>query len=76
MTDRLIRRAQVLELTGLSRTTLWKMEREGRFPRRRQVGRAAVAWSEREVVEWMQGLPLAASHHEPAITRRGDDEAS
>lgn len=59
MADRLLRRREVLELTGLSRTTLWNMEREGRFPRRRQVGKSAVAWSEREVVRWMDGLPLA-----------------
>lgn len=56
--DKLLRRRDVIALTGLSRTTLWVMEREGRFPRRRKVGPAAVAWSEREVMEWMQNLPV------------------
>jgi prophage regulatory protein len=39
----------VLSLTGLSKATIWRMERDGRFPRRQKVGKRAVCWRESEV---------------------------
>lgn len=65
MGDRLLRRREVLALTGLGKTTLWRMERKGQFPKRRQVGASVVAWSEQEVMEWMKGLPPAGQEAEP-----------
>lgn len=45
--------------TGLHRATIFRMEAEGRFPMRRQVGLRAVRWLEREIDQWMETLPLA-----------------
>lgn len=53
--DRLIRVDEVIELTGLARTTIWRRERDGDFPARRRLGENSVAWSEREVLEWIAG---------------------
>lgn len=39
-------------LTGLSRWTLWRMERDARFPRSIKVG-AKRLWIESEVRAWM-----------------------
>ena len=47
---RLLRIAEVMQLVGLKRTTLWKMEREGKFPARVRVGERAVRWRESEVL--------------------------
>jgi len=52
-TRRLLRLDTVMFLTGLFRTTLWRMEREGRFPRCRKIGKHTVAWRESEVQAWL-----------------------
>lgn len=63
--DRLIRVDEVIELTGLSRTTLWRRERAGDFPARRRLGANSVAWSEREVLEWVDSQPRNEDTEEP-----------
>jgi prophage regulatory protein len=40
--------------TGLSRSTIWRLERQGCFPRHRRISRNAVAWLEAEIADWMQ----------------------
>jgi prophage regulatory protein len=51
---RLLRFPAVRERTGLSRSTIWRLERSGLFPRHRQISLNAVAWSEKEIVDWIQ----------------------
>ena len=53
MNDKFIRRAEVLKRTGLSVATIWRKERAGDFPARRQLGPNSVAWLESEVLAWM-----------------------
>jgi len=43
---------QVHALTGKSRTTIWRWEGQGHFPKRRQIGPKSVAWVEQEVADW------------------------
>lgn len=45
-TDRLLRIPEVLHLTGLSRTTVWRMEKAGLFPRRVKLSTNTVAYRE------------------------------
>lgn len=54
----LLRLPQVIELTGLSKTTIHRMEAQGRFPRRRQIGARAVAWNAAEIEEWIRSRQL------------------
>ena len=51
--DRFIRERECRELTALSRTTRWRLERAGQFPRRRQLSPNACGWILSEVVQWM-----------------------
>jgi prophage regulatory protein len=44
-----LRLRQVVSVTGLSRMTIWRLERAGEFPRRRQLGARSVAWLQSEV---------------------------
>ena len=44
---------RVHELTGMSRTTVWRLEVEGKFPSRRRLTGHAVGWIEEEVLEWL-----------------------
>ncbi len=39
-------------LVPLERTTIWRIEREGRFPQSRRIGKSAKAWLEAEVIKW------------------------
>ena len=51
---RLIRGSEVVKKVGLSRITVWRMEREGQFPERRRLGLGAVGWLEHEIDEWIK----------------------
>jgi len=51
---RLLRFAAVRERTGLSRSTIWRLERQGFFPRRRRISHRVVAWAAEEVEAWSQ----------------------
>jgi prophage regulatory protein len=53
MTDRLLRLPEVTKITGLSPSTIWRREKEGRFPRRRRISVRAVAWLMSEIEAWM-----------------------
>lgn len=50
---RILRKAQVLEMTGLSYSTVWRLEKAGQFPARRQLGAKSVGWIAKEVENWI-----------------------
>ena len=52
--NRIMRFPEVREISGLSRTTLWRLEKEDKFPHRVQLGKASVGWKSWEVREWVQ----------------------
>lgn len=62
---RMLRIREVIDRTGLSRTTIWRRERSGRFPRRRDLGGGLVGWAEDEIDHWLESLPVIGSE-EPA----------
>lgn len=51
--DRFIREGECRQLTGLSRSQRWRLEREGRFPARVQLSERAFAWLESELRTWI-----------------------
>lgn len=55
--SRLLRQEEVERRTGLSRTTIWRRERAGRFPRRVKLGDNSVAWREEEIEDWIASRP-------------------
>lgn len=57
MSERLLRFKEVLSKIGLSRTSLWRLERKGLFPKRRAIGPNSVAWIEKEIDNWIQSQP-------------------
>lgn len=50
---RLLRLPEVLNLTGLSRTTLYRLAANGEFPEPRRIAARAVAWPSSEVEQWI-----------------------
>ena len=57
--DRMLRREEVQERTGLSRSAIYRMMREGDFPLPRRLGQRAVRWRERDLEAWLASRPLA-----------------
>jgi predicted DNA-binding transcriptional regulator AlpA len=53
----ILRTAEVVRLTGLSRTTLWRLERSRDFPSRVRLGANSVGWREDEVRNWIDSRP-------------------
>lgn len=54
---RIIRKFEVRRITGLSDPTIWRLERQSRFPRRVRLGANSVGWHESEILEWIAELP-------------------
>ena len=51
---KLLRFPAVRERTGLSRSTIWRLERRGEFPKHRRIAPNIVAWSEPEISRWIE----------------------
>ena len=48
---------EVREATGLSRTTIWRLERQSDFPKRLRLGPNSVGWIADEIKEWIESRP-------------------
>jgi len=44
---------EVCRETRLSRTTIWRLERAGKFPARVQLGERAVGWRKADIIKWV-----------------------
>ena len=51
---RLLRFSAGRERTGLSRSTVWRLEQCGAFPKHRCISANTVAWVEGEIMSWIQ----------------------
>lgn len=49
----LLSKKTVFAMVGLSDTTIWRMERRGEFPRRKQLSKNRVAWVKKDIVNWI-----------------------
>jgi len=49
----ILRRPQVQQRTGLSRSTLYQFIKEGAFPKPVQLGLRAVGWLEADINDWI-----------------------
>lgn len=52
--QRIIRKPELLNMVGLSDPTIWRMERDGSFPKRLRLGGNSCGWLESEVLHWVQ----------------------
>jgi prophage regulatory protein len=55
--NRILPFKEVKSLTGLSRSTLWKLEKDGKFPSRRTLTSNRVGWLESEIIDWINNCP-------------------
>lgn len=52
--DKIIRIKDVIQMTGLSRTTLWRLERKGEFPKRLPLSAGSVGWRYSGIEQWVK----------------------
>jgi len=64
--SQLIRLATVVAMTGLGRSSIYKMEADGRFPDRVRLTNRSIAWPREQVEEWMRSRPRVRQ------TQKGD----
>ena len=58
--DRFVRKPECRQITGLSDTTCWRLERVGQFPKRQRISPNTVAWRLSELLAWMKSRQSAA----------------
>jgi len=54
---RVLRISNIIRLTGLSRTTIWRLEKKHNFPRRLRLSSNCVGWREDEILKWIESRP-------------------
>ena len=52
---RFMRLSEVLQLTGVSRSTIYRWMATGKFPKQVSLGANTVAWLDREIDDWILG---------------------
>lgn len=62
-TDAIIRKPEVRKITGLSDTTIWRLERAKKFPQRRRLSSSACGWLLSEVLVWVRSRPAGGNNH-------------
>jgi prophage regulatory protein len=50
----LLRKKELKKKVRMSDATIWRLERDNKFPKRLQIGPNSVAWIEAEVDEWIE----------------------
>ena len=51
--DRLLRRTEVEEIVGLSRSSIYRLKKEGLFPEPIRIGLRAVRWWLSDIQKWL-----------------------
>ena len=59
MNEKLLRRRDVEELTGLSRASIYRLISEGGFPRPVRVSATGVRWRASDIAAWIESRPVS-----------------
>jgi prophage regulatory protein len=62
---RMLNEKQVLEIIPVSRSTLWRLEKQGKFPRSTYISSNRRFWFADEVTEWQNAINGQRRHGRP-----------
>ena len=65
MEERLLRRREVEDITGLSHSTIYRLMDAGEFPQAKSIGPNCIRWMLSEIIAWMESRPLARGKARP-----------
>jgi prophage regulatory protein len=54
--DEILRQSEVLQITKLSRTTIWRLRKQRRFPEPLDISVGVKGWLRSDIERWMRGL--------------------
>ncbi len=66
---RLLRTKQVTTMTGLSRMTIYRLERAGLFPAPRKLGQNSVGWIDEDITAWIASTPSGLADPRGAVAQ-------
>ena len=66
MHERLLRRREVEKITGMSHSSIYRLMKKGKFPRRVRIGSKAVRWRLSVIMAWLKSLPVVGDEFGPA----------
>ncbi|MDW9699284.1 AlpA family phage regulatory protein [Sinorhizobium meliloti] len=59
--DRLLKLREVMSITSLGSSTIYRRMKAGKFPKPKRLSEACVRWRESEIEKWMRELPTTGS---------------
>ncbi len=57
MSDCMLRPPEVMARTGLSRTTIWRRVKAGKFPAPLVLGENSIGWTAQSIEDWLESRP-------------------
>jgi prophage regulatory protein len=60
--NRFVRMPELLVLTGLSASTIYRLEKRGQFPRRIRLAPNSVGWRLKSVQSWIESRTTVTSY--------------
>ena len=66
MKNRMLRREEVEAICGLTRSTIYRLMREDKFPLPKRIGPRAVRWPSSEIEIWLAARPRATGETQAA----------
>ena len=68
LVNQFIREPECLKITGLSRTTRWRLEKKGDFPKRCKISQNIIGWLASDLDRWIssrqnEGLSAGATSY-------------
>ena len=58
---KMLRPKDVADRLGISTTTIWRLERAGKFPSRKRIGLRSVGWPEQAIDNYLNEQPSGIS---------------
>jgi prophage regulatory protein len=63
---KILKLKEIVQLTGLSRVTIWRMEQRGEFPQKISLSPNRVGWIDSEVFDWIRSRPRVGYQQDAA----------
>ena len=61
---KILKAKEVASMINLSRVTIWRLEKEGKFPQRIRISTKRIGWLEDKVTKWIEKRPRVVSESE------------